>query len=128
MASNIELVETAFAAVRAGDVEAFVATLHEDVEFLSITARLNGAGPYRGHDGIREWDRDRRATWALDVEPTHFLEQGDRVLIRARVRTTGAGSGLALDTPTSWVVTIRGDRIARIEGFTDEAEAEAAFA
>ena len=69
MGSNVELVRDAFAAVHAGDVDAFIATLQEDVEFVSITGRLTGRGPYVGHEGIREWDRDRRATWGLEAEP-----------------------------------------------------------
>jgi ketosteroid isomerase-like protein len=125
--SNIDLVKAAFAAVDANDVERLIPMLHEDVEFHSLTGAVAGHGPYLGHDGMREWHHDRNSTWQLETAATGFEERGGLVLVDAHIRTTGSVSGVAFDTATCWVVTVRDGRIARIVGFTDRAEARAEF-
>jgi ketosteroid isomerase-like protein len=48
------LAETAFGALNAGDMDAFIAVATEDVEFTSMVAEVEGT-TFRGHDGIRAW-------------------------------------------------------------------------
>jgi ketosteroid isomerase-like protein len=59
---NVELVQGVFDAVARGDTEAVLAVYDPDVEY-DFTQSAVGLGltrnVYRGHDGIREWTRDR---------------------------------------------------------------------
>jgi hypothetical protein len=60
-------IEAAYAALDAGDIEAFLERVDEDVEFTSIVAEAEGT-TFRGHQGVREWQAKRlregyKATW-----------------------------------------------------------------
>ncbi len=46
--------DATFGALNAGDLNAFLALVTEDVEFTSMIAEAE-ATTYRGHDGVRAW-------------------------------------------------------------------------
>ncbi len=48
------LYEAAFRAINAGDLDAFLALVSEDVEFTSMVAEAEGT-TFRGHSGMRTW-------------------------------------------------------------------------
>ena len=48
------LVEAAYGALNADDLEGFLALVAEDVEFTSMVAEAEGT-TFRGHDGVRSW-------------------------------------------------------------------------
>jgi ketosteroid isomerase-like protein len=63
---NVELMERAYAAITRGDLDAFLALSHPEIEFRSLIAEAGGGG-FSGHEGVRDW-------WAtviesLDVRP-----------------------------------------------------------
>jgi uncharacterized protein (TIGR02246 family) len=49
-----ELIRAAYEALNRGDVDAFIALAHPDVEFTSLVAEAE-ATTFRGPAGIREW-------------------------------------------------------------------------
>jgi SnoaL-like domain len=44
-----------FDAFRRRDLDAFLALCDPEVEFISDWLQVEGGGPYRGHDGVRDW-------------------------------------------------------------------------
>jgi ketosteroid isomerase-like protein len=54
---NVETFKRGYAAVNRGDLEAFLADCHRDVQFTSLIAEAEG-GTFRGHDGVRRWWRE----------------------------------------------------------------------
>jgi ketosteroid isomerase-like protein len=48
------LLEAAYGALNADDLDGFLALVAEDVEFTSMVAEAEGT-TYRGHDGVRAW-------------------------------------------------------------------------
>src|SRR5262245_66065099 len=44
----------AWAAIGDRDLDAFLAIVDEDVEFISLVGEVDG-GRYRGHEGVRQW-------------------------------------------------------------------------
>lgn len=129
---NVELARGIFDAFADRDVEAMLALMTEDVEFLPVTANIATDGmPYRGHEGIRQYFEDAARLWGkLRLFPDEIRPVGDTVVVTLG-RIHARGGGMILDRPTGWVWGIRDGRIAsgRVYGSHGEAiEAAAAMA
>jgi ketosteroid isomerase-like protein len=120
---NVDVVRRMFAAFAERDLDAMLATMDEEVEFLPVTANLTTGGvPYRGHEGIARYLEDLKGVWPeLRIHPGEMRDLGDVVLTLGRVRARGGG--MILDRPTGWVFKMRDGRIlrARVYGSQDEA-------
>jgi len=82
-------------------------------------------GPYLGHDGIREWAKDWRATFGdFEIQPTETIDAGgDQVVVVGRVAGAGTTSGAPVEREMAWLFTLLGGRIVRGQGFETRAEA-----
>ncbi len=49
------------------------------------------------------------------IEPEEFIDAGSKVLVVARIRATGRESGIGVDQRFSFVWTVRGAKLARVE-------------
>jgi ketosteroid isomerase-like protein len=124
---NIEIVRRGFGAYARRDVDEFLSYLDPDFELHSAIVGGAEGTVYRGHDGVRRWLADSDEGFEdLQIVPTEFRDLGDRVLVFGRIRARGRESGLELDSPTSWVVTLRGSKLVKAEGFLSRGEALAA--
>ena len=95
-------------------------------------ASFPNRGPYRGHDGVREWTID---TWEVIEEPHHEVEEildvGDGKTVVSVQRTTGRlrHSQLNVDLQSEegvrWagVSTISGGRVLTAQGYLTREEA-----
>lgn len=93
------------------DVEAALACLHPDLEFIPL--RVGTEGAFRGHDGFRRFRAD---TWDhYDVfEPRYELrEVDDRVLSWGVIHVCGKGSGIEMDVPSAGIWEFRDGLIVR---------------
>jgi ketosteroid isomerase-like protein len=85
----------AFEALNAGDLEAFTALTHEEVEFTSMVAEAEGT-TFRGHAGVRDWWDTVRG--AFDQPRWELLElwgSGDRGVAKFRLEGTLGGLQIA---------------------------------
>jgi ketosteroid isomerase-like protein len=99
--------------------------LDPEAEWIPITAVLEG-NSYHGHDGVRQWIEDMRRDWEIfETRPEEFRDLGDdRVLILGTWRARGRGSGVELDTQqAAWLVHCKGDKVIRLQTFTDRERA-----
>jgi ketosteroid isomerase-like protein len=121
--SNADVVRRMFAAFAERDLEAMLATMGEDVEFLPVTANLTTGGvPYRGHEGIARYMEDVETVWPhLRIYPDDIRDLGDCVVVIGRVHARGGG--MIIDRPTGWVFKMRAGRIVlgHVYGTPDEA-------
>ena len=115
---GIELAERTFAAFSRHDLEGFLANVDPDVVFLPLMRDADGDETvYRGHEAIRRYYASLFETfpdYAAEIEEAE--EDGDKILLRARVTGTGAASGLPLDE-TVWVAAKRHDDLVHWWGF-----------
>jgi ketosteroid isomerase-like protein len=120
---SIELAKRAFDAFAERDVEALLELVHEEVEFLPVTASFTTGGlPYRGHEGIRQYFLDLGDAWEiLRVTPREFRDLGSTVLVLGRVYATRGGR--VIDSPTGWVWEISDGKIVKAEIFADPRDA-----
>jgi ketosteroid isomerase-like protein len=115
-----------FAAFAERDLQAMLAEMDEEVEFLPVTANLTTGGvPYRGHDGIARYMEDVAEVWPqLRIYPGEVSEVDECVVALGRVRARGGG--MILDRPTGWVFKMRAGRILRGRVYGSQEEALAA--
>ena len=102
---NVELLYRGFDALNRREVDAFLALIDDDIEFVPRVSAIEGESAYRGHDGVRRW-------WSslLDVFPDYRMELvevrdiGDLTFATFQARGHGAGSAAPTDNP-AWIVS-----------------------
>jgi ketosteroid isomerase-like protein len=84
-----------------------------------------GRGSYHGHEGVLRAIGEMQATFDhFQAVPERFIVVGgDRVLVLARHRGTGRGSGVRVDAPVSHVLTLRDGKVIEWRAYLDRAEA-----
>jgi methylmalonyl-CoA/ethylmalonyl-CoA epimerase len=133
-AENVEIVRRMFEAVARHDTEAVMALYAPDVEFDTsgdpLASLIGGRQVYRGHDGLRNFFRQRaEALEDAGDELKELIEAGDDVIAVVAVRGRGRASGAASVTThdASGVFTIRDGQIARMVWYRSREEALAAL-
>ena len=62
--SNVDVVKAVIAALAERDLERVLEFAAPEIEFIAVTSDYAGrTGPYRGHDGIRQYFRDVAEVW-----------------------------------------------------------------
>jgi uncharacterized protein len=122
---RVETIRAAYEAFNAGDVEAVLNLLDEQVELYPAASTLE-PHPVRGREAVREYLSPNLFDWQT-AEPQEFVEEGNRILVRARARARGRKSGIELDETVFHLLTLEGDRAVRFEVYTKRAEALAAL-
>jgi ketosteroid isomerase-like protein len=122
---QVETIRAAYRAFNGGDIEAVVNLLDEEVELRPAASSLE-PHPLRGRQAVREYLTPD--LFALQTaEPEEFIEEGNRILVRARTRARGRESGVELDQTVFHLFTLEGDRAVRFEVHLDRDEALAAL-
>ncbi len=121
---NVEIVRRAYEAFNRGDLDAMVANVAPDSEYVASGAIPGAGGVYRGPEGLTQfisWLRE-----AFDdarVEVDDLIGAGDQVLVSLTNRGRGKQSGVE----ASWTIwqlwTLRDGKMVRGQGFTSREEA-----
>jgi ketosteroid isomerase-like protein len=118
---NVELVQ--------GALEAFDASGEPPWEVLDDEIEVHDhdimdASDYRGHAGFGRWLEDWEAAWSdSTLEPEEFLDAGDHVVVFVLQKTTGKGSGMALECHDAMVFEVQGSRVVRVDYYNNRDEA-----
>ena len=118
---RVARLRTAYEAFSRGEFdEAMQAGIHPDFEYVSPSEpSMHGA------DKFRAW-MEPDAFETQTVVPERFETARDKVLVYARLRNRGAGSGIEMEAG-SWTVWTFGEdeRVTKLEGFLEHQEATA---
>jgi ketosteroid isomerase-like protein len=115
------LAEAMFAAITAGDLEAALALVVEDVEFTSLVAEAEGA-TFRGHEGLRAWWSTVRG--AFEHVRWELLEvQGERDRGVNHFRMAGVLAGVPVEQTMWQAVKVRDGKVSWWAVFRSEREA-----
>jgi ketosteroid isomerase-like protein len=121
---NRDLVQRAFDAFNARDLDRFLALMDAEVEFTPYERAVEGLGPYRGHQGVRSWWDDSFAALPdFRVEPGEIRAIGDVTLTHGRLHGQGAASGATFERELWHVARWRDKKQIWWSAFESEAEA-----
>jgi uncharacterized protein len=125
MSEVAEVVRGAYEAYSRGDLDAVMDLLHPDIELMPPPTSVE-PHPVRGRDAVRQYLAPNIFEYQ-SAEPVELVEEGDRVLVAARVRARGSGSGIELDQVAYHVLTIKDGLAVRFSAHIDRNEALAAL-
>jgi ketosteroid isomerase-like protein len=115
----------AYEAFNGGDLHRVIDLAADDIEVCPPPTSLEPEA-FRGRDALRRYLEPNLFEYQ-QADPREFLEEGDRILVTARVRARGRGSGVDLDEEVFHVWTIDGERAVRFEIFLERDQALAAL-
>jgi ketosteroid isomerase-like protein len=121
MGAPTEVVLAAYDSFNRGEIEPILDILHPDVEWIPPPTSLDPR-PLHGRDAVREYLAPNFFE-SQTAEPLETIEHVNRLLVVARVRARGRGSGVELDQTAYHVLTIEEGRAVRFEVHVDRAEA-----
>ena len=119
---NSEVVEAAFEAWNAGDMDAIRERFDRDV-IMRMVEGWPESGPFVGREAVMRQLEQQRETWDADAFEliTDFIDAADRVVVRFNWR--GEGQGPEYNMEFTGVYTVRKGKIFAIEHFWNHAEA-----
>jgi hypothetical protein len=118
------LVEKASAAASRRDFEYAFTGFDEAIEYHAPALFPDPDPVYNGHDGYRDaWRLLVDAFGDAWVEPFEVLDLGDRLLVTARLRGHGSGSGAFATQQVFQLFELRRGLVIRQQDFTDRAKA-----
>jgi ketosteroid isomerase-like protein len=120
---NIEVVKSAIAAYNRRDFDAIREVSQPDVQLDWSASRGLEAGIYRGQDEtIRFYEEFLGTFEEVDVEPEHFIESGDSVIVPNTTRVHGR-DGIETVARSAFVFEVRDGLIARVRLYQETEEA-----
>jgi ketosteroid isomerase-like protein len=125
MSEMADIVRGAYEAFSRGEFDAVVELLHPEVDWVPPSDSVE-PHPLRGRDAVREY----LAPNIFDeqtAEPLELIEQGDRVLVVARVRARAGASGIEIDQVVYHLFTIEDGLAVRFSAHIERGDALAAL-
>ncbi len=126
---NVEIVREATAAFNRGDLDTWLESWADDIDYRAAEGALDDRGPIHGKDALRAYVQDWFDTFDdFRQEPVELIDAGeDKVIPVFRVTGRAKLSGVETDLTYAALYTIRDGRIARgREYWTREEALEAA--
>ena len=124
---NLEVVRRVYEAVAVGDSEAVLAIYDPDVEFDFSRSPFAGVlenGVFRGHEGLRNFIRERYAGFAeIEDECHELIEAGDKVISVVTSRGRGRESGIDVEKTHYAVWSVDAGKVTRVTWFGARHEA-----
>lgn len=119
--SNADAAKTAYQAFSSGDFEALATGYAEDAEWVT-SDELPLGGVTRGRDAIMANFAQIPNYWSsFSVEPSEFIDAGDKVIVRGTQRATGKGG--SFEAPFMQLLEYRDGKLVRGEFHADSAKA-----
>ena len=120
---NVERVRQGYAAWNRGDMDAMLALLDSDFEYITSGVFPGLAPVYRGHQGFQDFWRDFRETWEiLNIELNEARDAGQQVVMLLTFHARGRDS-LEVRRQFGNVWTLRDGLAVRCEAYGDWSEA-----
>ena len=115
---NVEIITRMYRAWNSGDMDALTDVFDAEVEVRPALSTFLASTVYRGHDGVAAWYAETYEPWAeMTAEPQRFVDAGERTVVVVGLRARVPGGEVDLDAEIAHVVTIRDDRIVKLDGY-----------
>jgi uncharacterized protein len=123
MNQAIAALRDAYAAFNRGDMNAAVASLDADIEWIE-PKEFPGGGAYRGRESAKQYLAQSRAAWAeVSSEPERFIPAGNRIVVFVHARVRAKGSSTWQDVRLADVYTFQAGKAIQMRAFADRDEA-----
>jgi uncharacterized protein len=118
---NQAVVKRGYEAFGRGDIEALLALLDENVEWVTPgPSDLPTAGRRRGHQQVAEFFRVVNSVFEVQrFEPEVFVSEGDRVVVLGSETSRVKQTGKVLDMRWAHAFTVRNGKVAAFEEYLD---------
>ena len=118
---NVDTARSAYEAFSSADLEALKEGFAEDAEWQT-SDELPLGGVTRGRDAIMDNFAQIGNYWSsFSVEPSEFIDAGDKVIVRGTQRATGKGG--SFEAPFLHLMEYRDGKVVRGEFHADSAKA-----
>ena len=116
---NIEVIRTGYGAWAKRDLDAWLETLHPDIEFLTSGTFPDLAPAFRGHEGMRSFWEAMLVPWeSFELDVQRVVEGGDRAAVEIRFRARGRGSGAVTDLRQGHALRFNDGRVMNVSAHT----------
>lgn len=127
-AENVELArryyEALNAAYKTGEIRAFVETTCDPEIIIQPSGFLPETSEVHGHEEtIKFISAQQEAFESLSLEPQEIIDAGDVVVVPVRLGGRARHTGLEMEFSFVQVATVRAGKTARIEVYTEMADA-----
>jgi ketosteroid isomerase-like protein len=120
---NLELLQRGFERWNAGDLEAALDVVAEDMRWYPGNVFLDDDELYEGKQGMRDYFASFEEPWEwIKVEPLEQEEIGDHIVVRARFRAR-SNEGVDVDIQVGQRWTFRDGLLIEFHGYPSYAEA-----
>ena len=121
---NVELIRFGYDALNRRDYEAWISTLHPDVELHELPTSPD-ATVFKGRDQVREWTRSvfEVSREGSRFDPESFEEIGRFILVRVRAVLFARESAVPVEGRLFHVIEVVNGQGRRIWGFLSEDDA-----
>jgi uncharacterized protein len=120
---NVEVVRNALDAFNRGDVEAWAADVHPEVEWID-DPRVPGGQTLRGETEIKRFYESLSRYWeSVRIVPERLVDLGHDVLVLGRMTARTRRGGPEIQRPLDQLVTLRDGKIIRNRTFSTRDEA-----
>ena len=123
---RLGLVEQGWNAYQSGDLVAFLALVHPDIEVVS-PPDMGNPGTFRGHEGLVEWMSEWFEAWdEFEQELLSVEAVGSRSVVQAvRQTARGRSTGIEIARDIAYVYEIRDEKLAYLALQADLEQARA---
>jgi uncharacterized protein len=120
---NTRLVQQAYQSLKAGDLQSFLNSYAEDVEWqVPETGNVPFAGKHKGREQLRQFLSELfQAQDMIELEPQEFIAQGDKLVVLGNFSGRDKVTGREFDFEWVHVYTFRGGKIISFHEYIDTA-------
>jgi ketosteroid isomerase-like protein len=127
LAEDIELIARMYRAWNSGDMVSLTDAFDAEAEVRPALSTFLASTVYRGHEGVTTWYRETYEPWVeLHADPRRFIDAGERTVVVLALHARVPGGQVEVESEIAHVVTVRGGRIVRLEGYEEPDAALAA--
>jgi ketosteroid isomerase-like protein len=123
---NVDLIRRGLELFNQGEFDAVLdEVIHPEIEMTPGIGPLLGVGTIRGRDAVRRfWVEELpQGLGGFRVDPLEFVDFGEVVLVEARYRARGPGSGMDVEQPFTTLYSFRDGLVQRIHDYASRDEA-----
>jgi hypothetical protein len=119
-ADNVDLHRKIYGAFNAHSADELVALCDPTVVIHSVFGAVTGA-VYRGHDGVRQWQRDLEEAWGNEIRVAveTYFDLGEHTIAFDVLHGRGRGSGAVVALPGAAVARWSSARCTYFRAYAD---------